>query len=97
MTHLPVSCVRISLTLNLSKGWLHEEIVLHLSSHLLAKFMKDWDMKIIAFSRSKLRHCVLFFFLLLQVVVHKSSPRGIHFRRAGPRQRVSSLSIPLST
>ena len=26
--------------------------------------------------------------LLLQIVVHKSSPRGTHFRRAGPRQRV---------
>lgn len=26
--------------------------------------------------------------LRLQIVVHKNSPRGTHFRRAGPRQRV---------
>lgn len=27
-------------------------------------------------------------FALLQIVVHPDSPRGTHFRRAGPRQRV---------
>lgn len=26
-----------------------------------------------------------------QVVVQKDSPRGVHFRRAGPRQRVGCL------
>lgn len=26
--------------------------------------------------------------LVIQVVVHKDGPRGIHFRRAGPRQKV---------
>lgn len=31
------------------------------------------------------------FFLLPQVVVQKNSPRGVHFRRAGPRQRVWQL------
>lgn len=29
-------------------------------------------------------HC----FRVIQVVVHKDGPRGIHFRRAGPRQKV---------
>ena len=33
---------------------------------------------------------VLFFFfvLVIKIVVHKDGPRGIHFRRAGPRQKV---------
>ncbi|KAL8483094.1 hypothetical protein ACS0TY_025953 [Phlomoides rotata] len=28
-----------------------------------------------------------------KIVVHKDTPRGIHFRRAGPRQRASTSSI----
>lgn len=36
-----------------------------------------------------LKYCFSYL-LLLQIVVHKNSPRGIHFRRAGPRQRVCS-------
>lgn len=32
---------------------------------------------------------VSFFFLwVIQIVVHKDGPRGVHFRRAGPRQKV---------
>lgn len=30
-------------------------------------------------------------FTHLQIVVHQTSPRGIHFRRAGPRQKVLLL------
>lgn len=30
-------------------------------------------------------------FSFMQIVVHRSSPRGTHFRRAGPRQKVLSF------
>jgi hypothetical protein len=33
--------------------------------------------------------------LIIQIVVHKNSPRGIHFRRAGPRQKVLLFYISL--
>lgn len=41
-----------------------------------------------------MKNCVInnkilsFSLLVIQVVVHKDGPRGIHFRRAGPRQKV---------
>lgn len=40
--------------------------------------------------RVVLKYYCFSYLLLLQIVVHKNSPRGIHFRRAGPRQRVCS-------
>ncbi|KAL2940162.1 ATP-dependent 6-phosphofructokinase 3 [Bienertia sinuspersici] len=35
--------------------------------------------------------------VIQKVVVHKDSPRGIHFRRAGPRQKVLAFLMPCRT
>lgn len=50
--------------------------------------------------QSQLRHnyiylCSLLFISLfvLQIIANKDSPRGTHFRRAGPRQRVCNTSF----